>query len=234
MSSTNPEPNTVKPPKDTTSTSPNSPAIITTTVVSSPPKINVEQQQQQLMPPPLGLPPRFNQSGTNSSNTSNGSNSSNSSNSNTTLSPLDAHRIRRPKEQDIFPLPNGPQRVSNTTSSTRNPIPGTGRSKVQLEPGHSPLDWARLTSSGKDLRGGINSLQRFTLSDLSSHNTEFDCWMAIQGKVYNVTAYLPFHPGGKRQLMRGAGKDATELFMKIHPWVNVDMLLDKCFVGYLI
>lgn len=34
--------------------------------------------------------------------------------------------------------------------------------------------------------------------------------------------------------MRGAGKDATELFMKIHPWVNVDMLLDKCFVGYLI
>ncbi|KAJ3057199.1 NADPH-cytochrome P450 reductase, partial [Rhizoclosmatium hyalinum] len=36
-------------------------------------------------------------------------------------------------------------------------------------------------------------------------------------------------------LMRGAGIDATELFMKVHPWVNMDYIMgDKCLVGYLI
>lgn len=33
--------------------------------------------------------------------------------------------------------------------------------------------------------------------------------------------------------MRGAGRDATEIFDKIHPWINYDSLLVKCFVGTL-
>lgn len=33
--------------------------------------------------------------------------------------------------------------------------------------------------------------------------------------------------------MRGAGRDATELFDKIHPWINYDSLLVKCLVGTL-
>ena len=36
--------------------------------------------------------------------------------------------------------------------------------------------------------------------------------MAINGKVYNVTAYLPFHPGGEKEMMRGVGRDGTKLF----------------------
>jgi cytochrome-b5 reductase len=59
-------------------------------------------------------------------------------------------------------------------------------------------------------------------------------YLAFKGKVYNCTAYLPFHPGGKGKLMRGAGKDASELINKVHPWVNIDKLLEKCFVGYLV
>ena len=39
-----------------------------------------------------------------------------------------------------------------------------------------------------------------------------DAWMAINGKVYNVTAYLPFHPGGEKEMMRGVGRDGTKLF----------------------
>jgi cytochrome b involved in lipid metabolism len=38
--------------------------------------------------------------------------------------------------------------------------------------------------------------------------------MAINGKVYNVTAYLPFHPGGEKEMMRGVGRDGTKLFSK--------------------
>lgn len=39
------------------------------------------------------------------------------------------------------------------------------RAKVALTPGHSPLDWARLTSSGQNLRG-VTSFQRVTLAEL--------------------------------------------------------------------
>lgn len=38
---------------------------------------------------------------------------------------------------------------------------------------------------------------------------------------------------GPEELMRGAGMDATQLFDKVHPWVNYDSLLAKCLVGPL-
>ena len=35
------------------------------------------------------------------------------------------------------------------------------------------------------------------------------------GKVYNITAYMEFHPGEIPELMRGAGKDCTQLFDEV-------------------
>lgn len=57
--------------------------------------------------------------------------------------------------------------------------------------------------------------------------------MAVRGKVYNVTRYLDYHPGGATELMKGAGKDATSLFDEAHAYVNIDQLLAKCYVGPL-
>lgn len=53
---------------------------------------------------------------------------------------------------------------------------------------------------------------RIPPSILKQHNKRDDAWTAIYGKVYNVTAYLPFHPGGVKALMRAAGRDGTKLF----------------------
>jgi hypothetical protein len=47
---------------------------------------------------------------------------------------------------------------------------------------------------------------------LKQHNTADDAWICVRGKVYNITPYLKFHPGGVDQILRGAGKDATKLF----------------------
>ncbi len=55
----------------------------------------------------------------------------------------------------------------------------------------------------------------------------------LRGKVYNISPYLRFHPGGVPILMKAAGKDGTTLFMKYHSWVNADALLEKCLVGLL-
>jgi len=59
-------------------------------------------------------------------------------------------------------------------------------------------------------------------------------WSSYQGKVYNITPYLPFHPGGEGQLRRAAGRDGEQLFAETHPWVNWENMLGACVVGILV
>lgn len=56
-----------------------------------------------------------------------------------------------------------------------------------------------------------------------------------QGKVYNLTPYMKFHPGGPEQLMRGAGNmKAQQLFNETHSWVSWDNMMGECLVGILV
>jgi cytochrome b involved in lipid metabolism len=52
-----------------------------------------------------------------------------------------------------------------------------------------------------------------SMSEIEQHATADSCWMAIQGKVYDVTPFVKsgFHPG-KDAILMGCGKDATEIF----------------------
>uniref|UniRef100_A0A8D8VJD9 Cytochrome b5 reductase 4 n=1 Tax=Cacopsylla melanoneura TaxID=428564 RepID=A0A8D8VJD9_9HEMI len=115
-----------------------------------------------------------------------------------------------------------------TSSATGNP-----RNKTALKPGHSLMDWIRLGNSGTDLTGVKGQRLLVSKEQLAQHNKENDVWMCIRGVVYNVTRYMDFHPGGRDELMKGAGQDATELFNKVHPWVNYESILQKCIVGKL-
>jgi len=147
--------------------------------------------------------------------------------------PVPSLSVRRPG------VPLSSSRSSTSTLSTLAVPPSTTkapvkkREKVALAPGHSPLDWAALKTSGKDLRG-VDNLLRIPPSILKQHNKRDDAWTAIYGKVYNITSYLPFHPGGVSALMRAAGRDGTKLFATTHGWVNVDFMLDACLVGFLV
>lgn len=85
-----------------------------------------------------------------------------------------------------------------------------------------------------DLRGGVTKFLRVTPSELECHNTPSDAWTAIEGRVYNITPYMRFHPGGKRELMRVAGRDGTALYYKTHAWVNIDAVLGHAVVGVLV
>ncbi|KAH8693758.1 cytochrome b5-like heme/steroid binding domain-containing protein [Talaromyces proteolyticus] len=136
------------------------------------------------------------------------------------------------------PRGNAATPAGSLTTSTLAPTQRSSR-KVILEPGHSPLDWAALVSNPKNnLRGaGLPpNLIRVTPSLLKSHHGRkgVDAWTSYNGKVYNITPYLPFHPGGKGELMRGAGKESDKLFLEIHPWVNWEGILGECLVGIMV
>ncbi|CAA6667353.1 unnamed protein product [Spirodela intermedia] len=52
----------------------------------------------------------------------------------------------------------------------------------------------------------------FSPQETSQHDTREDCWIIVDGKVYDVTEYLDDHPGGDDIIVSVAGKDATEEF----------------------
>eukprot|EP00898_Chlorokybus_atmophyticus_P000881 jgi/Chlat1/1794/Chrsp135S02136 len=55
-----------------------------------------------------------------------------------------------------------------------------------------------------------------TEEELAKHNSAKDCWLAINGKVYDVTTWLSKHPGGGLVLVNCSGRDATDAFLAYH------------------
>ena len=47
-------------------------------------------------------------------------------------------------------------------------------------------------------------------AEVANHNNKDDCWVIVHGKAYDVTEFMPEHPGGPKIILKYAGKDATE------------------------
>lgn len=111
----------------------------------------------------------------------------------------------------------------------------TSRAKVPFQIGYSHMDWLKITRTHPDLAGlkGQSNKRLIPLSEVKQHNTEDSMWTVLKGRVYNITPYMKFHPGGVDMLMKAVGKDCTALFNKYHAWVNAEFMLEKCLVGIL-
>ncbi|TVY52121.1 Cytochrome b2, mitochondrial, partial [Lachnellula cervina] len=66
-----------------------------------------------------------------------------------------------------------------------------------------------------------------TGQDIAKHNSRESCWVIVHGKAYDVTEFLPEHPGGPKIILKYAGRDATEEYEPIHPPDTLDKYLDK-------
>ncbi|TGJ82538.1 hypothetical protein E0Z10_g6201 [Xylaria hypoxylon] len=54
-------------------------------------------------------------------------------------------------------------------------------------------------------------------AEVAKHTTPESCWVTLYGNVYDITEFLPSHPGGSRIILQLAGRDATEEYDPIHP-----------------
>lgn len=152
--------------------------------------------------------------------------------------PSAASTQRLPPSRTLAP------RASSLAPSTSTLAPSKRPSKkVLLDPGHSPLDWAYLVHHPPTptfLRSASvpPHLIRVSPSMLRYHNGRKgkDAWGVWQGRVYNLTPYMKFHPGGVDELMKAAGreKDGERLFLEIHPWVSWESMLGECLVGIMV
>jgi len=73
----------------------------------------------------------------------------------------------------------------------------------------------------------------FTKEEVAKHNTVDDCWIIIKDQVYDVTQFLKKHPGGKRVIVRWAGKDATKVFQSIHAAHLLQTMAKEYSIGNL-
>jgi len=71
----------------------------------------------------------------------------------------------------------------------------------------------------------------FTMKQVAQHCTPEDCWMVIDHQVYDVTSWVPKHPGGEIIAVK-AGGDCTQLFKAYHP-LYVQKMLGKFQIGSL-
>jgi predicted heme/steroid binding protein len=74
--------------------------------------------------------------------------------------------------------------------------------------------------------------RKYTWQEVRRHNTATDCWIVIDGKVYNVSKWLKCHPGGALPLLHSAGQDCSSVFKSFHPfsWIR-EKRLPPFYIG---
>lgn len=87
----------------------------------------------------------------------------------------------------------------NTTGNSNETVIGETSATVTITDGQVETQVDAQADSG------------ISMADVATHNSRTDCWMVIEGNVYDVTGYIASHPGGA-QILQGCGTDATELF----------------------
>lgn len=75
--------------------------------------------------------------------------------------------------------------------------------------------------------------KKFTRQEIEKHSSKEDCWLVINGNVYDSTSVLSWHPGGSATLLANAGKlslDVTSQFESIHD-EYAHKKLSECVIG---
>jgi flavocytochrome c len=75
--------------------------------------------------------------------------------------------------------------------------------------------------------------KEFALEEVAKHKKENDCWVVVDGKVLDVTEFLPDHPGGKMAIMSFAGRDASEEFNMVHDEGVIEKYAPTTIIGKL-
>ncbi|KAI1790044.1 Flavocytochrome c [Ganoderma leucocontextum] len=100
--------------------------------------------------------------------------------------------------------------------------------KQVAKPSSSSSSPAPAPSSSSSSSGGA-----WTAAEVAKHNKKDDCWVIIDGKVLDVTAFMPDHPGGEKAILLYAGRDATEEFNMLHDAKVIPRYAPEAVIGAL-
>lgn len=72
------------------------------------------------------------------------------------------------------------------------------------------------TSSNTESTGGSSSAGSYTMAQVATHKDAASCWSVIDANVYDLTKWIPQHPGGEQAILGLCGKDGTAKFHGQH------------------
>jgi cytochrome b involved in lipid metabolism len=55
-----------------------------------------------------------------------------------------------------------------------------------------------------------------TLAQVAEHNSRTSCWSVVHGNVYNLTSWIPNHPGGEQRILGMCGVDGSQDYDEEH------------------
>lgn len=76
----------------------------------------------------------------------------------------------------------------------------------------------------------------YTLGEVANHSSFNDAWVAVDGKVYNITLFLKSHPGGMPITKEYLGKDISDVIhtTNVHQHsATAYAMLQDFHIGYL-
>ncbi|KAF2718598.1 hypothetical protein K431DRAFT_322297 [Polychaeton citri CBS 116435] len=105
-----------------------------------------------------------------------------------------------------------------------------------VEPGNGEGGWQKESTENQ-----ISNAQKktdapkkqFTREEIEKHDQQDDCWIVVDGKVYDATSVTQWHPGGAAPIMMHAGTvhhQTTEEFSSIHDDYAYEKL-NECVLG---
>lgn len=135
-------------------------------------------------------------------------------------------------------LANAVPRISATPTTLAPPVPvrvggGLQQARSKKGGGGSQIQFIHMMSMNKNPLPKLPEGTELTLEEVARHRTHSDCWTIFRGFVYDVSMYVDYHPGGRNEIMKGAGTDCTNEFLKAHPWVSADGLIGRLCLGRL-
>lgn len=107
-----------------------------------------------------------------------------------------------------------------------------------MREGMNSLAWSMLPPpqrlSARDRLGREARRKRrlITLEEVRAHNDlTKDGWVIFENKVYSISRYAAYHPGGYYVLASVVGDDCTAQFKELHPWIQGHAMLKDYLVG---
>lgn len=98
--------------------------------------------------------------------------------------------------------------VESQATQTQEPT-----EEASEQPSESPAPAATATPTPTETATTASGI---TLAEVAQRDSQDECWVAIDGSVYDLTGWIRQHPGGRAAILSLCGTDGTAQFLGQH------------------